>query len=70
VIDQIIEALWSKRALVEFGVLPKDEHGDPPQVTYNYADAVGMLHYLQGSLTVRLDIRSPLSQCVRYTREN
>jgi hypothetical protein len=70
-IDQIIKALGvehlpGKRTPAEFGALPKDENGDPPQATYSYVSVVGMLQYLQGHS--RLDITFAVSQCARYTQ--
>jgi hypothetical protein len=35
--------LLDKKTPAEIGALPKNEHGDPPQAMYNYANVVGML---------------------------
>ena len=50
-----------KRTPAEHGCLGKDEFGDPPQGTYNYASVIGMLQYLQGH--TRIDISMAVSQC-------
>jgi hypothetical protein len=68
--DRIIIALnigdmHAKRTPAEFGCLGKDEWGDPPQGSYNYASVIGMLQYLQGHS--RPDIAFAVAQCSRYT---
>ena len=45
--------------------LTKDEYGDPPNSTYNYASIIGMLQYSQGHS--RPDITYAVSQCARFT---
>jgi len=45
--------------------LTKDEHGDLPNSTYNYASIIGMLQYLQGHS--RPDLTYVVSQCARFT---
>ena len=45
--------------------LTKDEHGDPPNSTYNYPSIIGMLQYLQGHS--RPDLTYAVSQCARFT---
>jgi hypothetical protein len=41
-----IRDMHAKRTPTEFGCLGKDEWGDRPQGTYNYASVIGMLQYL------------------------
>jgi len=45
--------------------LTKDEHGDPPNSTYNYKSIIGMLQYLQGHS--RPDLTYAVSQCARFS---
>ena len=70
--DRIIKALNigdlpMKKTPAEVGSLGKDEFGDPPQGTYNYASVIGQLQYLQGH--TRVDITMAVSQCARFTHD-
>jgi hypothetical protein len=69
-IQRIIKALDishlpGKDTPADFGALPADLDGDPPQGTYSYATVIGMMQYLQGHS--RPDITFAVSQCARYT---
>jgi len=46
-------------------VLGKDEDGEPPTCTFNYASVIGMLWYLYGHS--RPDIGFAVSQCARFS---
>ena len=46
-------------------ILGKDEDGDPPECTFNYASVVGSLWYVYGHS--RPDLGFALSQCSRFT---
>ena len=68
-IKQIIDALnishLSRTLTPDFNTpLIKDEDGNPPKNTWNYASVVGMLHYLQGHS--RTKITYAVSQCARF----
>ena len=45
-------------------VLGKDEHGEPPNATFNYASVIGMLWYLYGHS--RPDLGFAVSQAARF----
>ena len=60
-----IENLPRKFTPAETTALVKDEHGDPPELRYNYTSIVGMLQYLQGHS--RPDITFTVSQLSRFT---
>jgi hypothetical protein len=69
-IDRFIKCLNigdlpEKRTPAEYGCLGKDEDGDPPQGTYSYPSAIGMVQYVQGH--TRPDITFAVSQCSRFT---
>jgi hypothetical protein len=68
--DQIVKALNigdkpCKKTPAVYGCLGKDECGDPPQGTYNYASVIGQLQYLQGH--TRINITMAVSQCACFT---
>ena len=46
-------------------ILGKDEDGDPPECTFNYASVIGSLWYVYGHS--RPDLGFALSQCSRFT---
>ncbi len=60
-----VGSLESKETPAEFGALPADLDGDPPQGRYSYASVIGMLQYLQAHS--RPDITFAVSQCARYS---
>jgi hypothetical protein len=70
-IKRIIEALGldmdqtnAKGTPAERKPLVKDENGEPPQETFNYASVVGMLLYLSGH--TRPDLAYSVSQVARF----
>ena len=67
--DRIIEALGCKDLpgvdTPANCVLGKDEHGDPPTCTFNYASVIGMLWYSYGHS--RPDLGFAVSQCARFS---
>jgi hypothetical protein len=69
-IDRIIKSLNigdlpMKNTPSDYGCLGKDEHGDPPDSTFNYPSVIGMFGYLHGHS--RPDITFAVSQCARFT---
>ena len=60
----MIEKLPKKFTPAESTALVKDEHGDPPDLCYNYPSIVGMFQYLQGHS--RPDITFAIRQVARY----
>jgi hypothetical protein len=68
-IDPFIDALGcdslpSKHTAAEYGALGSDKEGDPPQGTFSYSTAIGMLQYLQAH--TQPDITLTVSQCARF----
>ena len=68
-INRIIDSLGltevnTKEPPAAIGTLPKDEHGESCNETFNYARVVGILLYLSGHS--RPDITFAVSQCARY----
>ena len=45
--------------------LTKNEQGESPNGTYNYASVIGMMWYLQGHS--RPELSFPVSQCARFS---
>jgi hypothetical protein len=65
-INRIIKALNigdlpPKRTPTYYSCLGKDEHGNPPDSTFNYPSIIGMFGYLHGHS--RPDIMFTMSQC-------
>ena len=68
-IDRVIEALDVKHlpevSTPATAVIGKDEDGDPPTATFNYASVIGMLWYIYGHS--RPDLGFAVSQAARFS---
>ena len=68
--DRIIDAMGlndvnSKETPAAQGTLPKNEHGESCNGTFNDTSMIGMLLYLSGH--TKSDIAFAVSQCARYS---